>query len=90
MITIVEFALAILLAGTGAAWKLRGLITSEIEDTTTATNTRLKRAVADIRQEIQVGRESSDRQMSEIRDNPRNTPRRTEAAARRTHEEKPQ
>ena len=37
-----EFALAILLAGTGATRNLRGLITSEIEDTTTATNTRLK------------------------------------------------
>ena len=67
VVTIAGFALAILLAVGGATWNLRGFITSEIEDATAATNGRLESAIADIREEIRAGRESSDRQMAEIR-----------------------
>lgn len=67
VVTIAGFALAILLAVGGATWNLRGFITSEIEDATAATNERLENAITDIRREIQAGRESSDRQMVEIR-----------------------
>ena len=66
-VTIAGFALAILLGVGAATWNLRGFITSEIEDATAATNTRLESATADIRQEIQASRESSNRQMAEIR-----------------------
>ena len=67
LVTIAGFALAILLAVVGSTWNLRGFITSEIEDATATTSARLKSAIADIRQEIQASRESSDRQMAEIR-----------------------
>lgn len=78
VVTIAGFALSILLVVGGATWNLRGFITSEIEDATAAanarlesavqdTNDRLDAAVADIRQEIRAGRESTDRQMAEIR-----------------------
>ena len=67
VVTIAGFALAILLTVGGATWNLRGFITSEINDATATTNARLESAIADIRQEIQAGRESSDRQMAEIR-----------------------
>ena len=65
--TIGAFALVILLAVVGSTWNLRGFITSDIEGATAATSARLENAIADIRQEIQAGRESSDRQMAEIR-----------------------
>ena len=65
-LTIAGFGFAILLAVGGATWNLRGFITSEIAEAT-AGNTRLESAVADIRQEIRAGRESTDRQMAEIR-----------------------
>ena len=67
LMTIAGFALAILLTVGGATWNLRGFITAEIEQATAATNTRLESAIADIRQEIRAGRESTDRQMAEIR-----------------------
>ncbi len=64
---IAGFALTLLLVGGGAMWNLRGFITSEIERATATTNARLETAIADIRQEIRAGRESTDRQMAEIR-----------------------
>lgn len=78
VVTIAGFALSVLLVVGGATWNLRGFITSEIEAATAAanarlesavqdTNDRLDAAVADIRQEIRAGRESTDRQMAEIR-----------------------
>ena len=60
-------ALVILLAVVGAMWNLRGLVTSEVEAAMAATNARLESAAASIRQDIREGRESSDRQMAEIR-----------------------
>ena len=60
-------ALVILLAVVGAMWNLRGLVTSEVEAAMAATNARLESAAASIRQDIRAGRESSDRQMAEIR-----------------------
>ena len=67
VVTITGFALTLLLVGGGAMWNLRGFITSEIERATATTNARLEAAIADIRQEIRAGRESTDRQMAEIR-----------------------
>jgi signal transduction protein with GAF and PtsI domain len=67
VVTIAGFALAILLAVGGATWNPRGLITSSIDEATDETNARLETAIADIRQEIRAGRESTDRQMAEIR-----------------------
>jgi C4-dicarboxylate-specific signal transduction histidine kinase len=78
VVTIAGFALTLLLVGGGAMWNLRGFIASEIERATAAatarlensiqdTNRRLEAAVADIQQEIRAGRESTDRQMAEIR-----------------------
>lgn len=67
VVTIAGFALTLLLVGGGAMWNLRGFITSEIERATATTNARLEAAIADIRQEIRAGRESTDRQMAEIR-----------------------
>ena len=66
-VSIVGIILTIVLAVGGATWNLRGFITSQIEDATAATNARLETAIADIRQEIRSGRESTDRQMAEIR-----------------------
>ena len=66
VVTIGGFALAILLAIVASTWNLRAFIASEIEDAMTATNTRLESTVANIRQEIHAGRESSDRQIAEI------------------------
>ncbi|MCY4633339.1 MAG: hypothetical protein OXG04_02315 [Acidobacteria bacterium] len=65
--TIAGFALAILLAVGGATWNLRGFITSSIDEATDETNARLETAIANIREEIRAGRESTDRQMAEIR-----------------------
>ena len=67
VMTIAGFALAILLAVGGATWNLRGFITSSIDEATDETNARLETAIADIRAEIRAGRESTDRQMAEIR-----------------------
>ena len=66
-VSIVGIILTIVLAVGGATWNLRGFITSQIEDATAATNARIETAIADIRQEIRSGRESTDRQMAEIR-----------------------
>ena len=65
--TIAGFALAVLLVVGGAMWNLRGFITSEIAAASAVTNARLDAAIADIRQEIRLGRESTDRQLAEIR-----------------------
>ena len=65
--TIAGFVLTLLLVVGGAMWNLRGFITSEIEEATAATNARLEAAIADIRQEFRAGRESTERQMAEIR-----------------------
>ena len=67
VVTIGGFALAILLAIVASTWNLRVFIASEIEDAMTATSARLESTVANIRQEIHAGRESSDRQIAEIR-----------------------
>ena len=67
-VSIVGIILTIVLAIGGATWNLRGFIRSQIEDATAATNARLETAIADIRQEIRIGRESADRQMAEIRE----------------------
>ena len=60
-------ALVILLAVFGAVLNLRGLVASEMEAATAETSSRLEGATASIRQDIRAGRESSDRQMAEIR-----------------------
>ena len=65
--TIAGFGLTLVVVIGGAMWNLRGFITSEIEEATAATNARLEAAIADIRQEIRAGRESTERQMAEIR-----------------------
>ena len=67
VMTIAGFALAILLAVGAATWNLREFITSSIDEATDETNARLETAIADIREEIRSGRESTDRQMAEIR-----------------------
>jgi len=67
VVTIAGFALAILLAVGGATWNLRGFITSSIDEATDETNARLETAIGDIREEIRAGRDSTDRQMAEIR-----------------------
>ncbi len=67
VVTIAGFALAILLAVGGATWNLRGFITSSIDEATDEMNARLETAIANIREEIRASRESTDRQMAEIR-----------------------
>ena len=44
-----------------------GFVTSELEAATAETSARFEGAAASIRRDIQAGRESSDRQMAEIR-----------------------
>ncbi|MCY4633417.1 MAG: hypothetical protein OXG04_02720 [Acidobacteria bacterium] len=67
VVTILGFGLTLLLMAGGAMWSLRGFITSEIEQAAAETNARLEAAITNVREEIRAGRESTDRQMAEIR-----------------------
>ena len=65
--TFTAIVLAMGLAMGAATWHLRTFIRAELRKASYATDIRLEHRVAQIREELRAGRESTEREMSAIR-----------------------
>ena len=66
-VTFTAIALAVVLAMGAATWHLRTFIRAELRKASCATDIRLEQGMAQIREELRAGRESTEREMAAIR-----------------------